>query len=91
VVADRWLIQEELPMAYREQIVQFILQNTGQNAPVIDTAFSDPYTGGILFSDCSAFNCENYYSDIRFLVSCNLFSFPFELELPVFFLDVPFP
>lgn len=46
IVADQWLLHENLPLTYRQQIVEFILQNTGQNAPVINTSFSDPYTGG---------------------------------------------
>eukprot|EP00250_Pteridium_aquilinum_P008027 c17609_g2_i1 orf=92-2383(+) len=45
-VADQWLLSEDLPLTYREQVVEFIVQNTGQSAPVIDTPFSDPYTGG---------------------------------------------
>ncbi|KAI5056625.1 hypothetical protein GOP47_0028443 [Adiantum capillus-veneris] len=45
-VADQWLLHEDLPLTYRQQVVEFILQNTGQNVPVVDTSFSDPYTGG---------------------------------------------
>lgn len=45
-VADQWLLHEDLPLTYRQQVVEFILQNTGQNAPVFDSSFSDPYTGG---------------------------------------------
>lgn len=47
-VADQWLLNEELPMAYRQQVVEFILQNTGQQQPSIpqfDPSFADPYTG----------------------------------------------
>ncbi|CAM6039015.1 unnamed protein product [Sphagnum compactum] len=46
-VADQWLANEELPAGYREQVVQFILQNTGSTAapPQFDPAFVDPYTG----------------------------------------------
>jgi hypothetical protein len=37
-----------LPAGYREQVVQFILQNTGSTAAPaqFDPAFVDPYTGG---------------------------------------------
>lgn len=44
-VADHWLLSESLPLSYRQQVVDFILQSTGQNTPVIDSTFSDPYTG----------------------------------------------
>ncbi|CAJ1933456.1 unnamed protein product [Sphenostylis stenocarpa] len=44
-VADKWLLKESLPLSFREQIVQFILQNTGQNNVNFDTSFRDPYTG----------------------------------------------
>ncbi|XP_027353628.1 phospholipase A-2-activating protein [Abrus precatorius] len=43
--ADKWLLKENLPLSFREQIVQFILQNTGQNNITFDTSFRDPYTG----------------------------------------------
>eukprot|EP00887_Chlorella_sp_A99_P006848 scaffold2.g6848.t1 len=45
--ADAFLINEGLPTTYREQIVQFILQNTGGrvSAPPIGLN-PDPYTGG---------------------------------------------
>lgn len=46
MVADQWLLSEDLPLTYRQQVVEFILQNTGQNASVSDTPFFDPYTGG---------------------------------------------
>ena len=45
-VADKWLLKENLPMTYRQQVVEFILQNSGQNNFVPDPAFRDPYTGG---------------------------------------------
>ncbi|KAH7288377.1 hypothetical protein KP509_31G024400 [Ceratopteris richardii] len=45
-VADKWLLSEDLPLTYRQQVVEFILQNTGQNVPMVDTPFSDPYSGG---------------------------------------------
>ncbi|RDX85889.1 Phospholipase A-2-activating protein, partial [Mucuna pruriens] len=44
-VADKWLLKENLPLSFREQIVQFILQNTGQNNITFDASFRDPYTG----------------------------------------------
>lgn len=44
-VADKWLLKESLPLSFREQIVQFILQNTGQKDITFDTAFRDPFTG----------------------------------------------
>ncbi|XP_057750616.1 uncharacterized protein LOC130969060 [Arachis stenosperma] len=44
-VADKWLLKENLPLSFREQIVQFILQNTGQKDITFDASFHDPYTG----------------------------------------------
>lgn len=43
--ADKWLLQENLPLSYRQQIVEFILQNTGQKDFSLDPSFRDPYTG----------------------------------------------
>ncbi|CAN6555068.1 unnamed protein product [Malus baccata var. baccata] len=43
--ADKWLLRENLPLSYREQVVAFILQNTGQNNFTLDPSFRDPYTG----------------------------------------------
>ncbi len=48
-VADKWLLKENLPLTYRQQVVEFILQNSGQNNFVPDPSFRDPYTGGICF------------------------------------------
>lgn len=45
-VAEKWLLKENLPMTYRQQVVEFILQNSGQNNFVPDPSFRDPYTGG---------------------------------------------
>ncbi|XP_062189711.1 uncharacterized protein LOC133892777 [Phragmites australis] len=45
VVADKWLLKENLPLTYRQQVVEFILQNSGQNNFVPDPSFRDPYTG----------------------------------------------
>ncbi|KAJ9135556.1 hypothetical protein P3X46_032726 [Hevea brasiliensis] len=44
-VADKWLIKENLPLSYRQQIVDFILQNSGQRSIALDSSFRDPYTG----------------------------------------------
>ncbi|CAI9769098.1 unnamed protein product [Fraxinus pennsylvanica] len=44
-VADKWLLKEDLPLSFREQIVEFILQNTGQKNFTPDPSFRDPYTG----------------------------------------------
>lgn len=43
--ADKWLLKENLPLAYRQQIVEFILQNTGQKDFALDPSFRDPFTG----------------------------------------------
>ncbi|KAH9656514.1 phospholipase a2-activating protein [Citrus sinensis] len=45
--ADKWLLKENLPFSYRQQIVEFILQNTGQKDFTLNTSFRDPYTGAI--------------------------------------------
>lgn len=44
--ADKWLLKENLPLSYRQQIVDFILQNSGQSDFSFDPSFRDPYTGG---------------------------------------------
>ncbi|KAL5987130.1 hypothetical protein ACLOJK_041126 [Asimina triloba] len=46
ITADKWLLKENLPLSYRQQIVEFILQNSGQKDFVLDASFHDPYTGG---------------------------------------------
>ncbi|XP_057527611.1 uncharacterized protein LOC130806507 [Amaranthus tricolor] len=43
--ADKWLLKENLPLSYRQQIVDFILENTGQKSFSFDPSFRDPYTG----------------------------------------------
>ncbi|XP_061959052.1 uncharacterized protein LOC133680253 [Populus nigra] len=43
--ADKWLLKENLPLAYRQQIVEFILQNSGQGGVALDSSFRDPFTG----------------------------------------------
>ena len=47
--ADKWLLKENLPFAYRQQIVEFILQNSGQKDFNFNPSFRDPFTGGIKF------------------------------------------
>ncbi|PKA57051.1 Dynein assembly factor with WDR repeat domains 1 [Apostasia shenzhenica] len=44
-VCDKWLLKENLPLSYRQQVVEFILQNTGQRDFSLDASFRDPYTG----------------------------------------------
>ncbi|KAL6880439.1 hypothetical protein ACP4OV_012004 [Aristida adscensionis] len=44
-VADKWLLKENLPFTYHQQVVEFIVQNSGQNNFVPDPSFRDPYTG----------------------------------------------
>ncbi|KAL2609949.1 hypothetical protein R1flu_028522 [Riccia fluitans] len=45
-VADRWLLNEDLPLGYRQQVVEFLLQNTGQQTQMqLDSKYVDPYTG----------------------------------------------
>lgn len=43
--ADKWLLKENLPLSYRQQIVEFILANSGQRDFNLDSSFRDPYTG----------------------------------------------
>ncbi|KAL3722505.1 hypothetical protein ACJRO7_034818 [Eucalyptus globulus] len=43
--ADKWLLKENLPLSYRQQIVEFILANSGQRDFNLDPSFRDPYTG----------------------------------------------
>uniref|UniRef100_A0A0D3BC23 Phospholipase A-2-activating protein n=1 Tax=Brassica oleracea var. oleracea TaxID=109376 RepID=A0A0D3BC23_BRAOL len=43
--ADKWLLKENLPVAYRQQIVDFILQNSGQKDFSFNPSFRDPFTG----------------------------------------------
>jgi phospholipase A-2-activating protein len=52
VVADRFIADNDLPSEYKEQIVEFILRNTGTgsggqvaSAPAHSQTFVDPYTG----------------------------------------------
>lgn len=43
--ADKWLLKENLPLSYRQQIVEFILKNSGQKDFSFDSSFRDPFTG----------------------------------------------
>ncbi|GAB2222528.1 hypothetical protein Drorol1_Dr00016646 [Drosera rotundifolia] len=43
--ADKWLLDQNLPLSYRQQIVDFILENTGQKRFNFDSSFRDPFTG----------------------------------------------
>ncbi|XP_059450417.1 uncharacterized protein LOC132181281 isoform X2 [Corylus avellana] len=43
--ADKWLLKENLPLSYRQQIVEFILQNSGQKDFTLNSSFRDPFTG----------------------------------------------
>lgn len=47
-VADRWLEDEGLSPGYRQQVVEFIIQNTGGAPPPMsfNSNYVDPYTGG---------------------------------------------
>ncbi|KAK4798160.1 hypothetical protein SAY86_030486 [Trapa natans] len=44
-VADKWLLKENLPLSFRQQIVEFILANSGQKDFTLNPSFRDPYTG----------------------------------------------
>lgn len=59
--ADKWLLKENLPFAYRQQIVEFILQNSGQKDFNFNPSFRDPFTGGI-----KSHVFENNWSEIFF-------------------------
>lgn len=43
--ADKWLLEENLPLSYRQQVVEFILQSSGKKDFALDTSYRDPYTG----------------------------------------------
>ncbi|KAK3255871.1 hypothetical protein CYMTET_34970, partial [Cymbomonas tetramitiformis] len=57
-VAANWLEQEGLPASYREQVVDFILQNTGGAAalPSMMPANTDPFTGAGSYMPAPASN-----------------------------------
>ncbi|KAJ6739031.1 PHOSPHOLIPASE A2-ACTIVATING PROTEIN [Salix koriyanagi] len=67
LTADTWLLKENLPLAYRQQIVEFILQNSGQGGAALDSSFRDPYTGSNAYipggsssmSGMYTLNCKN--------------------------------
>ncbi|XP_074275391.1 uncharacterized protein LOC141599305 [Silene latifolia] len=42
---DKWLLKENLPLSYLQQIVDIILEHTGQKTVSFDPSFCDPYTG----------------------------------------------
>eukprot|EP00798_Chlamydomonas_sp_ICE-L_P025625 gene25625-11281_t len=53
IAAARFLEMEDLPLGYKDQIVAFILENSGQNKPTanfnnmpVTGGFCDPFTGG---------------------------------------------
>jgi phospholipase A-2-activating protein len=57
IVADRFIDANDLPAAYREQIVQFILQNTGGaggGGAAAPGQYVDPYTGASAYVPGSA-------------------------------------
>lgn len=67
--ADKWLLKENLPFSYRQQIVEFILQNSGQRDVALDTSFCDPYTGANAYvpggpSNISAFPAKPTFKHI---------------------------
>ncbi|CAI9104464.1 OLC1v1003135C2 [Oldenlandia corymbosa var. corymbosa] len=67
--ADRWLLKENLPLSYRQQIVEFILQNTGQRDFSLDPSFRDPFTGASAYipgqpSKSDAFSAKPTYKHI---------------------------
>eukprot|EP00271_Cylindrocystis_brebissonii_P020257 TRINITY_DN6639_c0_g1_i1.p1 TRINITY_DN6639_c0_g1~~TRINITY_DN6639_c0_g1_i1.p1 ORF type:complete len:503 (-),score=61.38 TRINITY_DN6639_c0_g1_i1:147-1577(-) len=47
-VAELWLEEQGLPLGYKEQVVEFIVNNTGGSAKatVSSSTYVDPYTGG---------------------------------------------
>ncbi|KAL6497749.1 hypothetical protein OROHE_026988 [Orobanche hederae] len=49
-VADKWLLKENLPLSYRQQVVEFILQSSGQKDFTPDPMFRDPYTGSSAYT-----------------------------------------
>ncbi|GAB2215879.1 hypothetical protein Drorol1_Dr00023638 [Drosera rotundifolia] len=43
--SDKWLLDHNLPLSYRQQIVDFILENTRQKNFNFDSSFRDPFIG----------------------------------------------
>lgn len=72
--ADKWLLKENLPVSYRQQVVEFILQNTGQKNFSLDTSFRDPYTGGknyeLWFSLFSISHIDIFFFQLHTLYCC---------------------
>ncbi|EEF43307.1 phospholipase A-2-activating protein [Ricinus communis] len=67
--ADKWLLKENLPLSYRQQIVQFILHNSGQRDMALDSSFRDPFTGSSAYvpgqpSNLSAVSTKATYKHI---------------------------
>ncbi|THG16567.1 hypothetical protein TEA_028782 [Camellia sinensis var. sinensis] len=60
--ADKWLLKENLPLSYRQQIVEFILQNTGQRDFALDSSFRDPYTGSSAYVPGGPSNMHGMFS-----------------------------
>lgn len=81
--ADKWLLKENLPLSYREQVVAFILQNTGQKDFTLDPSFRDPYTG----CKYSVLSCDHLIL-IWWWFMCNIVSlFPPLFQLVLMYLD----
>lgn len=74
--ADKWLLKENLPLSYREQVVAFILQNTGQKDFTLDPTFRDPYTGG---------QCAVAVIHLNFELDRNMFAFHLIMYLIILF------
>lgn len=77
--ADKWLVKENLPLVYRQQVVEFILQNSGQKDIVLDSSFRDPFTGGEYFITSGAtalrtiIDCWGCFTSDWFIFLCNHF------------------
>ncbi|CAK8542111.1 unnamed protein product [Lathyrus sativus] len=67
-VADKWLLKEGLPLSFREQVVQFILQNSGQKDITFDASFRDPYTGSNAYKSTPQ-NFEKLSEQLHYLIS----------------------
>ncbi|XP_028064830.1 phospholipase A-2-activating protein-like [Camellia sinensis] len=66
--ADKWLLKENLPLSYRQQIVEFILQNTGQRDFALDSSFRDPYTGSSAYVPGGPSNMHAYSNIVDILL-----------------------
>lgn len=58
-LAYRFIQRNSLPEVYREQIVQFIVQNTAVTMPVDMSVNLDPFTGGGAYIPSSSSNNPN--------------------------------